>query len=118
MHLTDPSGLFLLILLPLIALLHRGRRRATTRRVAGLFLWRDPALRQLQARARSRSNRGLCRDLGAAAILAVLAAGPQIGESPAPGGIAAALGGGMGIALAIATLALLCANWREGAARS
>ncbi len=86
MHFTEPIGLFAMLALPLVLVLHLFRRKLQNRRVAGLFLFAPDRLHAAAGRRRSRLLRtaSLWLELAAAALLALWLGGLSFGATRVP----------------------------------
>jgi hypothetical protein len=115
MHLMNPSGLWLLVALPLVVLLDLYRPRLPLREVSALALWRSaPAAGQADPpQARQRAPRALARDALAVVLLAVAACDPRFGPlaERAPSGGSGAVDALARAGICVAAAALVGTHW-------
>ena len=115
MHMANPLGLIALLAVPVLVLLHLYRQRPRVRRVAGVFLWAEPAIAlTVKARLRSRlTAAALVLDLVAAFLLVLLVLDIRLRSPDQPDVAAETTEAVYRTVLCVAIAGLLAANWYQ-----
>jgi hypothetical protein len=116
MRFFTPAGLAIILAVPLIVVLTTRRRRLPVRRVAGVFLWHDPACSAARNGSLGDWSRAaLARDVIAMVGLALLACGLFAIDAVEAGEPTRWLGLAGRAIVCVAIASLLLANWRQKA---